>query len=292
MAESEATKICKSCATELPLHCFAKSKMTKDGYENVCKECRKRARFKYSNICVTCGKAFQSRQLNTKYCGNACKPQCMSRHVFVKCSVCGKLKSVKSGYATQHEDFYCSKQCGSIGNCQKLKGENNPKYNRQPVVCEVCDKEFSRTPSQIQKYAHRFCSHTCQAQAYRKLFKGENNPLFGKERHDMRGDKNWSWNPERTAEQRKKERKEGVNKNWRRDVFLKFNYTCQYCGKRGNGDIIAHHIDSYDWCIDKRYDVDNGIVLCEDCHKRFHKAYGYGGNTKEQLEEFLSGREK
>lgn len=51
--------------------------------------------------------------------------------------------------------------------------------------------------------------------------------------------------------------------------------------------IQAHHLDGYNWAKDKRLEVDNGVTLCEDCHKTFHNEYGRGDNTKEQYNNFI-----
>lgn len=74
-------------------------------------------------------------------------------------------------------------------------------------------------------------------------------------------------------------------KEWVKAVYKRDLYTCQICGQV-SGNLNAHHLDGYNWAIDKRVDVDNGITLCADCHKEFHVEYGYGDNTKEQFEEF------
>lgn len=279
-------KICKSCGETLPINSFGKSKLTKDGYENKCKKCRNIARLKYDNICVVCGTHFKSQKPKALYCSNNCKPQCRKQRVTVYCCVCGQPKLVTEKYSIAHEYFYCSKKCASIGEKGKHAGENSPLYSKESVICDFCGKEFYKVKSQIPKYKYHFCSKSCQASAYKELYKGTNNPCFGKERLDMRGENNWSWNPNRTHEQRVAERKEAQNKNWRRDVFVKYDYICQCCKKRG-GNIVAHHIDSYDWCEEKRYDVNNGIVLCESCHKNFHLKYGYGKNTEKQFHEFM-----
>ena len=61
---------------------------------------------------------------------------------------------------------------------------------------------------------------------------------------------------------------------WRKAVFERDNYTCQYCGKRG-GKLCSHHIKRYHSHIELRTDVDNGITLCERCHKELHHKEGY-----------------
>jgi len=50
----------------------------------------------------------------------------------------------------------------------------------------------------------------------------------------------------------------------------------------------AHHINAYNVFPELRYDVTNGLTLCEPCHREFHNQYGYGFNTVEQLEEWLN----
>ncbi len=62
-------------------------------------------------------------------------------------------------------------------------------------------------------------------------------------------------------------------KEWRVAVFSRDNYTCQICGKRG-GKLNAHHISRYSRDIEHRTDVDNGITLCESCHKELHRREG------------------
>ena len=56
---------------------------------------------------------------------------------------------------------------------------------------------------------------------------------------------------------------------WRKSVFERDGYTCQICGQYG-GKLNAHHKERFADCPEKRLDVDNGITLCEDCHKKVH----------------------
>ena len=73
---------------------------------------------------------------------------------------------------------------------------------------------------------------------------------------------------------------------WRQEVFMRDDFTCQKCNKKG-GDISAHHIKPFTKLVEevKRnlplldlyegamlytplWDVDNGQTLCEKCHKK------------------------
>lgn len=60
---------------------------------------------------------------------------------------------------------------------------------------------------------------------------------------------------------------------------------CQMCNS--NEKLHAHHIINYIFDPSKSLDLDNGITLCEECHKLFHKTYGKKENNIEQLNEFL-----
>lgn len=73
---------------------------------------------------------------------------------------------------------------------------------------------------------------------------------------------------------------------FRINVFTRDNRFCQCCGSH-NDKINAHHLDGYNWAKDKRFDVTNGVTLCEKCHKEFHKIYGKGNNTKLQYTEWI-----
>lgn len=73
---------------------------------------------------------------------------------------------------------------------------------------------------------------------------------------------------------------------WAKQVKERDNFTCQICSK-ANVYLNSHHLNSWDTFIDERYDLDNGITLCYNCHFLiFHAIYGKGHNTKHQFEEF------
>ena len=57
---------------------------------------------------------------------------------------------------------------------------------------------------------------------------------------------------------------------WRSEVFERDGYKCQLCGQIG-GNLNAHHIRPFKDYPDLRFDLNNGITLCEKCHRSLHK---------------------
>lgn len=71
-------------------------------------------------------------------------------------------------------------------------------------------------------------------------------------------------------------------KSWRDSVFERDDYTCTECKAKGVY-LEAHHISPWGSDVSKRYNIDNGITLCKDCHIKldFHRAK-FIGITKKQ----------
>ena len=96
----------------------------------------------------------------------------------------------------------------------------------------------------------------------------------------------YNWNPNLTDEERIIRRNTSEKTEFVKKALIRDNYTCQCCNKSLNHDGVVHHLNGWDNFKEQRYDVQNGITLCETCHKNFHSKYGYGNNTKEQFEEW------
>jgi hypothetical protein len=63
-------------------------------------------------------------------------------------------------------------------------------------------------------------------------------------------------------------------KAWRTSVFKRDSYTCQECGAKSY--ITAHHIKSFARYPELRYELSNGLTLCEPCHSKTDNYKGRG----------------
>lgn len=75
---------------------------------------------------------------------------------------------------------------------------------------------------------------------------------------------------------------------WRDTVFVRDNWTCRKCSKKGY-EIHPHHIYSFSNYPNLRFRTENGITLCKKCHKAFHRIYG-NNNNHNQLSIYLSNK--
>lgn len=140
------------------------------------------------------------------------------------------------------------------------------------VNCDLCGKEYQEKYNDYNKHNYDGKCY-CRSCANKLFNSGENNGKY---------------NPNKTDEERIRKREYTEYDVFVQKVLARDNYTCRISGQNGNDvDLEVHHLDSYDWCVEKRTDVTNGITLSKDIHKAFHTIYGYGKNTKQQFLEFI-----
>lgn len=79
------------------------------------------------------------------------------------------------------------------------------------------------------------------------------------------GDKNWAWKGGnyRTLNRL---RRSPMYMKWVKAIYSRDDYTCQMCGAIDKC-LNANHIKRFADFPDLRFEVTNGITLCEDCHK-------------------------
>lgn len=154
----------------------------------------------------------------------------------------------------------------------KVKDLPKGSHTKVKVRCDNpdCNKEYEVVYKNYLSHNHNGKTY-CNKCSSKVLCSGENNGWY---------------NPNLTDEERIVRRNTSENTEFVKKVMARDNYTCQCCNKPLNHDGVVHHLNGWDNFKEQRYDVQNGITLCETCHKNFHSIYGYGDNTKEQFEEW------
>lgn len=86
---------------------------------------------------------------------------------------------------------------------------------------------------------------------------------------------------------------------WIQDVYTRDLFTCQHCGVAGNGsNLNAHHIITFSDILleydikslddanscEFLWDINNGLTLCTDCHKKVHTKKGPYTKTKIRMQ--------
>ena len=151
---------------------------------------------------------------------------------------------------------FCGYKCRDEWRANNWLEDNHPNYNkyaprRKICLSPSCMKQFKQKKTEaISIFIERkFCSKKCaDKDGFR--YKGRDHPNF---KEDSR---------------RKSYR--GKQGSWQKKVFSRDKNTCQHC-KTTNVPIVAHHIKEFENFKDLRWDVDNGITLCEPCHWKTHE---------------------
>ncbi len=166
--------------------------------------------------------------------------------------------------------IYCS------GKCRTLHLTRIHPEDRKCLFCELLFKVN-------HNYKKVFCSVKCslisrnksdrQKNLVSKAIKGRVSPIkgvpFTKEHrlnisNSIKGEKHWNWQGG-ISKKSNVERSCIENKEWRRAVFERDNYTCVMCGIKG-GNLEADHIKSWAKHKDLRFEISNGRTLCKTCH--------------------------
>lgn len=193
----------------------------------------------------------------------------LSTHIDIKINSTNIKYYEKLGYIIPKRIGKKGKLVYDVGNTLHVSINDLQPYSniKVDVECDCCGKQYKIT---YGEYTSRNNSVYCCHCVSKMLFSREDSP---------------NWNPNKTDEERENGRKYLEYANFIKRVLARDNYTCRCCGK-SHKDLEVHHLDGYDWCVERRTDDTNGITLCKKCHSNFHVTYGSGKNTKEQFEEW------
>jgi hypothetical protein len=170
---------------------------------------------------------------------------------------------------------------------QRMSGKNNHRYKNAKLkgVCLHCGKYLEKP--KCGRTEIKFCNNKCQL-AYQ-------GGAWNKGKHVGVGKDNPNWKGG-TKNLQTRIRYSNKGREFIDKVFKRDDYTCQCCKVRG-GKLHAHHIITFKdifkafqylyYQLDVKKDsdellnlsqtfnmffnIDNGITLCETCHRKIHK---------------------
>jgi predicted RNA-binding Zn-ribbon protein involved in translation (DUF1610 family) len=208
-----------------------------------------------------------------------------------------------------------------VDNCPSCGIERLIKW-RQSSKNKPCTKCFHNSPTMLEakrnqnkvkseETKQKMSENHWSTKGYKSAFKGQSHTDKVKETLTDKAEKQWAGlTEEQRHELKKKEsctkrgipledfsgfsapegtriRQSAEGKAWTYDILSKANFTCIKCQVRG-GSLHAHHLNAFNSYPEQRFNLDNGVCLCHDCHEAFHEVYGKGNNTKEQFDLWLS----
>lgn len=202
-----------------------------------------------------------------------------------KCD-CGNECKVKRGNLTSG----ATKSCGCLSkeiHSNNMKLVNKKQWNNEEFI-EMqrlkCSKQMTEYYGSIKDTEEYERIKKERATKAKERWKDEEY----REAHS--GKNHYRYNPNLTDEEREEEasiRKNNPNfKKWSKEVKEQADYTCDCCGKRG-GKLCSHHLNCWNTYKEQRYELENGVCLCESCHKEFHKWMG-GTNTECTKEDYIN----
>ena len=83
-----------------------------------------------------------------------------------------------------------------------------------------------------------------------------------------KGEKNYRWIIDRTKLVKRQERNDSAYYDWRKRVWLRDNFKCKINNCDCSGKINAHHILGWAEYPELRYEINNGITLCQAHHPK------------------------
>lgn len=141
-------------------------------------------------------------------------------------------------------------------------------------LCECLCGSFS-----VVKSVNLVNGHTKSCGCYKLDVAKRNLPPI------KRGPEHHNWNPALTNEDRD-DRRTVEYLAWAKAVYARERYKCAVCNKRTRKP-EAHHLNCWKHFPEQRYDINNGIAVCRECHTEFHVTFLGGHHAKCTKNDFI-----
>ena len=219
------------------------------------------------SVCVVCDVTFKPKRPKNngqKYCSRECYYKTRDKKVSKTCVECNKDFKVKR-YEVVNKTrpaIYCSLKCSG----QRMKEFSGAKSHLwrggiKEYKCNECDKQFL-SYKRVGNGTPLFCSHQC----YSLSIVGKESSTKGMKFPERSGENHPRWIKDRSKLKKKQERGDSAYQEWRMQVYKRDNFKCSIENENCSGRIIAHHILGWSSFPELRYQVNNGITLCQAHH--------------------------
>lgn len=167
-----------------------------------------------------------------------------------------------------------------FGKLVAIEKHSKDNHNRWNWLC-ICDCGKNKIVSSRHLINNKTLSCGC-LKTITAINNGRNSA------HKISGEKSYLYNINLTDLERSKRRNLELtkNKNWRNQIFIRDSFTCNICGIKGD-KLQVHHLNSYAYFKEQRFDLDNGVTLCKKCHTNFHNSLG-GYRQKCTKEDYIA----
>lgn len=185
------------------------------------------------------------------------------------CKECGKVRNNASKFISTEE---------IVSRCEKVEltyvsHYYDSKKTKTYVECLCkCGDTLKADLNDILQFGKKGKIYSCNKCGRKRT----SEKSKGKPRYYCRGENHPNYNPNLTDEERSDRRSNLQYREWQQKVKEKAKFTCDICGDNRGGNLESHHLDGHNWCKDKRYDINNGVCLCDKCHKEFHVDFMHG----------------
>lgn len=244
--------------------------------------------------CEQCGKDVwiipSKLKFKNHFCDTTCKNNWLKvnvpksknspiyKQVEINCDYCGVQYTVPPFEIERSTHHFCCREHKYLHTKEKelRVGENNHNYKGGEVKlnCVWCGEEFNKERKSYNVAKNKGIENTlacCKEHAY--LYRRK----ITREKEELRLIEENGFIP-RVSDY-------GLLLEWTKEIFKRDNYTCTVCGAK-RGSKHGHHLHSYLAHPELRYDVNNGVLMCKDCHREFHTIYGSKKFTKDDYYKF------